>query len=346
MILHTCPKCQMACLYSVGLGDEVNCHSCGARFTLTRFNRTDKDALTRIVQSAHLKAQALRSSRRLLFAAGTLAALVVLWLPASILGLLPDEWRVVNRRFASVAEESQLSESVALVAVGSADGHLGAVLEDVFTGVAITNDGFLLTSQVVARLTPFQDVWVFVAGRRYEAQVVGADKIADFAIIKIEAKLKYRFPIARANVISRYNVPVVAIGQQPVEGIRSPMNWPLAITRGTISRVFSDDIGTEWIEHSAAIGERGRGGPLILDDRVIGVNSSSDFGISRAVAIGGYRDRIWQMIRTWRETPDGQKRDKDVSEVGTKATGIRALHHGFRLTFRTAVSDHRLEGAT
>jgi len=303
LILHTCPSCQTPCLYTGELGQEVSCRSCGSRFTLDRANRTDKDRVTRFFESARLKAEAARSSRRLVIAGAVVLGLVMCWFGASVFGLIPDEWRMLNRRFASVTNESSLSKVVGLIAVGRQDAKKGAVFEAYFSAVAISNDGFMLTSKGVSDKSVLKRVWLFLDERRLEAEVVGADSIADFAVIKVDAELELRFPLAKPNAITRYNIPVVAVGHDAVSDVSSPMDWPLAITRGTISRVFTDDLGTRWVEHSAAVGKHGQGGPLILNDEIIGINTAPSGNLNRAIEIGGYRERINRMIEGWREKP-------------------------------------------
>lgn len=299
MILHTCPKCQTPCLYSVELNEGVHCRSCGVSFTLTRFTRTEKDSVTRLVESVQEKAQLARTSRKLVYAVGATAAVLVIWFAISAFGFIPDEWRVIHRRFASVADQARLTEAVGLVAAGRRDVENGPVFEEYFTAVAISNDGYMLTSKEVLRSNPSQ-IWVFVGGRRLDAQIVDWDKIADFAIIKAAGALSLRFRLAGRQAIPRLNVEVQSVGYEPLEKeIRSPIEWPLSITRGTVSRTFSDDAGTEWIEHSAPIGDRSRGGPLVYGDILAGLNVGSNAGITRAVAIGPYRETISRMIEEW-----------------------------------------------
>lgn len=298
MILHTCPKCNAPCLYSAMIGQDVNCRSCGTQFVLNRFTRTEKDGATRFLENARLKAQSVRSSRKLIYSSGIVVAIALVWLMVSIFGLIPDEYRLLNRRFASISDEPHLGEAVGLVAVGHKDPLKGFSFDELYTAVAITNDGYLLTSKEVANPEPPRDILVFLGQRRLDAQVIGTDKIADFALIKVDGELNRRFRIAHPGAVHHLNVPVAALGHQPLEKeIRSPVKWPLAITRGTISRIFSDDMGTEWIEHSAPIGEQSRGGPVLLEDAIIGLNSTSRAGISRAVSIGPFRDSIQRMIQ-------------------------------------------------
>src|SRR3990172_5315691 len=115
---------------------------------------------------------------------------------------------MMNRRFAAVADERRLKEAVGLVALGTNDPEKGPVFAEFFTAVAITNDGYMLTSKQVGDSAFFSDAWVFIDGRRLDAKFVGADKIADFAVIKVDAPLRLRFRIAGSASIAQLNVPI------------------------------------------------------------------------------------------------------------------------------------------
>ena len=300
MILHTCPKCHTPCLYSLDLNEQVNCLSCGGVFILTRFTKTEKDAFARFVESAQLRIQGARTSRRLLYAATAVIGTLIIWLGISAFGLIPDEWRLVHRRFASVANEDQLKEAVGLVAIGRGSGTDEDVFQKYLTAVAITNDGFMLTSKHITVPDLVLDTWVFVDGKRLDARIVGADKIADFALIKVDGAFARKFRLSRDSASPRLNAEIRAVGFEPLERlIRSPGDWPLAVTSGTISRTYSDDVGTRWIDHSAALGERSQGGPLLLNDLLIGLNVESKSGITRAVALAPYFESISRMIEEW-----------------------------------------------
>lgn len=304
MILHACPKCRTSGFYKVALGQQVNCHSCASSFVLTKFTRVEKDRLTRFVEETRQRASALRMSRQLVWAGCAVIGVVLVWAASSVFGLIPDEYRMVNRRFASVQNQGNLGQAVGLVAVGRKDSNEKSGFEKYFTCVGVSNDGFMVTSRLVAEeFVLGNQVWVFVDGKRLDASLVGMDKIDDFALLKVNDRLRLRFPIAKPGDTVPLNVDVSAIGYGKLEGeIRSPTDWPVAVKHGSVSRVFSNEEGSQWIEHGAPLSEGDRGGPLIYDDVLIGINIDSRSGITRALAMGPFRQKITTMISDWEKT--------------------------------------------
>ena len=192
MNLHTCPHCQTPALYAHALHAEVNCHSCGASFTLARFTRTEKNRVTRWVEVLRLKAESARRSRRLLYSFGMILLLLLVWFGASLFGFVPDEWRLINRRFASLSDERALSHAVGLVAMGDQLPDGSVEFTGFFTATAITHNGFMLTTAQVSKDPMGRRIWVFVDGRRLDAEPVGADSIADIGVIKVDEELRSR----------------------------------------------------------------------------------------------------------------------------------------------------------
>lgn len=288
------------------LGANVTCHACGTAFVLTRFSKIEKDRLTRLVETARQKASALRMARQLIWTACAAIGVILIWIASSIFGLIPDEYRLVNRRFASVHHQGSLGQAVGLVAVGRIVSNEPPIFQNYFTCVGISNDGFMVTSRQVAELVVSgNQMWVFVDGKRLDAFLVGVDKIDDFALLKVNDGLRLRFPISRPSDTLPLNVDVSAIGYGKLEGeIRSPTDWPVAVKRGLVSRIFSNEQGSQWIEHSAPLSDGDRGGPLIYDDVLIGINVDTRSGITRALAIAPFRQKIATMIADWEKADD------------------------------------------
>lgn len=297
MILHSCLHCQASGLYAQELGSDVTCHSCGVPFPLSAFTKVDKTATHRFVATVRLKAEEVRQSRRLVYSGGFLFAAFLIWILVSILGVVPDTWRVVNRRFVDVADADRLFQAVGLLAVGGAGSDGDVAFKEYFTATAIHPRGYLLTSKNAAESVSLSQAWVFIGGRRLEAQIVGVDSIADIALLRVEEPLPYFFRIAESSERSATNAEVTAIGyQDAAEIVRSPSEHMCSMTQGTISRRFLDKVGTEWIEHSAPMMVDGGGGPLVIDDRLVGLNANYDRGITRSVSIAPLRSKIERWI--------------------------------------------------
>ena len=297
MNLHTCPHCQTPALYSHALKTEVSCHSCGVPFTLSRFTQTERTRTTAIVEATRLKARSIRSSRRLVRTASLALLLLLGWFGASVLGIIPDEWRLVNRRFASVGVPDTLSQAVGLVAIGDRgpDGHIE--FSRFYTAAAISHDGFMLTSGGVVRSGTTGGMWVFVGGKRLDASPVGADSIADVGLIRVNENLQAAFRLADGTEVPRLNVDVSSAGFPGRDGeSMSPLRDTCSVSRGTISHVSHDDTGTEWIDHGAVIDTGGIGGPLLRGGTIVGVNVGTEGLIMKAVSIAPLRSRLLRMM--------------------------------------------------
>lgn len=307
MILHTCPHCKAGNLYGADLQGSTNCHSCGVTFELSRFTRNEKDAVVRVVENIRANAQSARQSRLLIYFAASLGFAVIAWAAVSTFGLIPDEWRMFNRRFAGISDQHRLAESVGFVAVGTVVQPGKIAFQGFGTAVAVTNDGYLLTCKHVLPKDPIQRIWVYLNGRRLDARVVGSGSVSDWALLKVDDRLRYRFRLAPPGKIGRLNVDVVALGfQEMLADVDSQVtSRTIAKTIGSVSRIYTDNIGTEWIEHTAVLTGGSSGGPLLVDDVVVGVNTGGARGIFRALSIGPLRDRIWRMIEQSREVDSG-----------------------------------------
>lgn len=316
MILHTCPHCNGSSLYPIDRRGSVNCHSCGKEFPLSAFSKADPDKGVRFVRAVRGTIHRAAKSRIVIYATAGLASLLVIWFAISVFGLIPDEMRIVNRRFAAPDDWSRVEQAVGLLAIGTPTGDGGIRFLAYGTAWSISNDGFMLTSKHVAdgaalaALTAMEGVpgspqprlWVYLDKQRLDAELVSVDSVADLAIIKVDSDLPYRFRLASKSFMPRLNAEIVAVGFQElgVEVQSAVMNTPLRGTQGTISRVFSDAVGTHWIEHTAPIGQGSSGGPLFLDGIVVGMNTAGTDGIYRALALGPLRDRIASRVDEWR----------------------------------------------
>lgn len=135
------------------------------------------------------------------------------------------------------------------------------------SGFIISDDGYVLTNAHVVEDT--DKVQVRLTDRReFNAKVVGVDRRADVAVLKIDAK----------------NLPVVKIGDpgkskvgQWVVAIGSPFDFENSVTTGIISakaRLRDDKLYTSFIQTDAPVNPGNSGGPLFnLKGEVIGINS-------------------------------------------------------------------------
>ena len=139
------------------------------------------------------------------------------------------------------------------------------------SGVIVSDDGTILTNNHV--IADADSIYVRTYdGKRYTAEVVGADEQTDIAVLKIDEKnLPY---------ISPGNSDDLQVGEM-VLAVGSPMSENLAytVTQGIVSAVGRSNVGLadyeNFIQTDAAINPGNSGGPLInLDGNLIGINTA------------------------------------------------------------------------
>lgn len=135
------------------------------------------------------------------------------------------------------------------------------------SGFIISADGYILTNRHVIRGAG--RIVVKLSDRRQLlAEVVGADKYSDVALLKVDAE----------------DLPTVAIGQPDqlevgswVLAIGSPFGFDTSVTAGIVSakgRALSSEQYVPFIQTDVAINPGNSGGPLFnLQGQVVGINS-------------------------------------------------------------------------
>lgn len=135
------------------------------------------------------------------------------------------------------------------------------------SGFIISHDGYILTNAHV--IDDSDEVTVKLTDKReFRAKVVGSDKRADIALIKIKAK----------------NLPIVPIGDPSqlkvgewVLAIGSPFGFDNSVTAGIVSakgRSLPDENYVPFIQTDVPINPGNSGGPLFnMRGEVVGINS-------------------------------------------------------------------------
>ncbi len=151
-------------------------------------------------------------------------------------------------------------------------GGRGGIERGTGSGFAIGADGVILTNAHVVEGADTVNV-TLRDGRGYQGRVLGADKVTDVAVVKIEAN----------------NVPVVPIGNSDkllsgewAIAIGNPLGLDNSVTAGIISATgrSSSDVGVPdkrigFIQTDAAINPGNSGGPLLnASGEVIGMNTA------------------------------------------------------------------------
>ncbi|MBF0278059.1 MAG: DegQ family serine endoprotease [SAR324 cluster bacterium] len=142
-------------------------------------------------------------------------------------------------------------------------------LESLGSGAIINTNGHILTNhhvvdeadKILVRLTD---------GRKFEAELVGTDPLADIAVIRIRGNNLPVLPMGNSDAI-RVSESVIAIG--------NPFGLSYTVTMGIVSAKGRSNIGIvayeDFIQTDAAINPGNSGGPLVnLKGEIIGINTA------------------------------------------------------------------------
>lgn len=166
------------------------------------------------------------------------------------------------------------------------------------SGFFISDDGYILTNaHVVANA---QTIQVRLLDRRvYSASLIGSDKRADIALLKIDGSGLPSVRMGRPDGL--------AVGEWVV-AIGSPFGFENSVTAGIVSakgRVFPEDSFVPFIQTDVAINPGNSGGPLFnLAGEVVGINSQiysrtgGFMGVSFAIPIDVAMDIQSQLRRS------------------------------------------------
>jgi serine protease Do len=230
---------------------------------------------------------------------------------------VPDESEVLDAYSnAVIAVAGNLSPSVANLRI-SRRFRGGRVAVGGGSGVAITPDGFLLTSAHV--VDGGRSVRAsFADGREFGAEVVGTDPLSDLAVIRADSRDLVPATLGDAERL-RVGQLVIAIGNpngfagSVTAGVVSALGRSLPVGRGRAVRVVENVIQTD-----AALNPGNSGGALANGrGEVVGVNTAvAGIGLGLAVPINAATRKIVGSLMT-----EGRVRRAYVGIAG----GTRAL---------------------
>lgn len=180
-------------------------------------------------------------------------------------------------------------------------------VENFGSGLIISSDGYIITNAHVVE-NAHEIIINLTGGDRYEAELIGEDKITDLALLKIDGINENNFSIPKIGssddlILGEW---VVALGN-PL-GLFNISNEPVA-TIGIVSgkdinfgQKQSGHVYQNMIQTDASINPGNSGGPLINSlGEVVGINTfiitSSDYsqgsiGLGFAIPIGRVRDVV------------------------------------------------------
>jgi S1-C subfamily serine protease len=189
---------------------------------------------------------------------------------------------------------AKLLPSVASLRVGRTARRGGReASEGAGTGVAITPDGFMLTSAHVVTGTR-NGTASFTDGRELELEVVGTDRLSDLAVVRARGSGLSAAVLGDADVL-KVGQLVVAIGNplglsgSLTAGVVSGLGRSLPTRAGNATRIVENVIQTD-----AALNPGNSGGAL-ADSRgqVVGINTAvAGIGLGLAVPVNATTRRI------------------------------------------------------
>jgi len=195
-----------------------------------------------------------------------------------------DALDAYSRTVAGVAE--RLAPSVANLRVLRAGRH-GRVPVGAGSGVALTPDGFMLTSAHVLAGRSREGRASFTDGREFPFSIVGRDALSDLAVIRTEGRDLQPATLGDAERL-RVGQLVVAIGNphgfagSVTAGVVSALGRSLPARSGAAVRIIDNVIQTD-----AALNPGNSGGALVNGlGEVVGVNTAvAGIGLGLAVPI-------------------------------------------------------------
>jgi serine protease Do len=182
------------------------------------------------------------------------------------------------------------------------------------SGFVISPDGYVITNNHV--IEGATSVKVHLDDRDYTAEVKGADKATDIAVLKINAGHPLRYLELGDSDVLRVGDWVMVIG--------NPLNLDRTVTTGVVSAKgrsigISDASFENFIQTDAAINFGNSGGPLVnMQGQVIGIATAINWGaenIGFAVPVSTLKEVLPQL------------RDKGKVSRGYLGLGVRNLDY-------------------
>ena len=215
------------------------------------------------------------------------------------------------------------------------------------TGILLSSGGEVLTNNHVVLGATSISVVDVANGRTYSATVVGYDRDADVAVLKLSGARGLRRAPLGSSARLRIGAPVTAIGNAGGGG-GTPSATSGTLTALDRSITAEDEFGGAetlqgLLETSAPLQPGDSGGPLVsAAGRVIGIDTAGSSRLSRLSSVVGYAIPINKALRLVRAIEDG--RSSGAIHVGPTAflgaaTEEAPYNDGGSITERVVVTD-------
>ncbi|MDH2923828.1 serine protease DegS [Nicoletella semolina] len=154
--------------------------------------------------------------------------------------------------------------------INDAEMMVSLQVNNLGSGVIMTNDGYILTNEHVVQNAD-QIIVALQSGKLYQALLVGSDNLTDLAVLKIQAQNLPTIP-QNTRRMAQVGDVVLAIG--------NPLNLGQSITQGIISatgrNALSETGRQDFIQTDASINKGNSGGALVNSvGELIGINTLS-----------------------------------------------------------------------
>jgi S1-C subfamily serine protease len=179
------------------------------------------------------------------------------------------------------------------------------------TGILLSSEGEVLTNNHVVRGATSISVVDVANGRRYSATVVGYDRDADVAVLKLRGAHGLRPAPLGGSAHLRIGVPVTAVGNAGGGG-GTPSATSGTLTALDRSITAEDEFESAetlkgLLETSAPLQPGDSGGPLVsAAGRVIGMDTAGSTRVSRLSSVVGFAIPINKALRLARAIEAGR----------------------------------------
>ena len=229
--------------------------------------------------------------------------------------------RLIGPSVVNVTSKRRVLTQADEIAALRGEAPRGATSEAVGSGVIVSADGVIVTNyHVVAQVN---EIDVRLAdGRRFVADLLGADAATDLAVLKIDAD---ELPVAEWG-----DSDSVEVGEM-VWAIGNPYGLDRTITYGIVSAVgrrgVVENPFQEFLQTDASINPGNSGGPLVdVHGHIMGITTAivgRDFrGIGFAIP-GNVARRVCEEIRARAQRASGSPADLSVAGLRLRLAALQ-----------------------
>jgi len=199
--------------------------------------------------------------------------------------IIGDETSLSTKNNLNLVELFERSES-GVVRIDVDKNNLTRETGTLGSGFVFDDSGHIITNAHVVEGAS-DAIVTFLDGSQYSAEIIGTDRFTDIAVIKVDEKPRYLYPLQMGDSST------LKVGEQ-VAAIGNPFGLSGSMTSGIVSQIGrllpSQDTGfsiPNVIQTDAAINPGNSGGPLLnMKGEVMGINTAIQSGTGTSAGIG------------------------------------------------------------